>query len=57
MYSIPRIQYTELKIVNKPKGQSENALIPLGRRRKKSREAEGGRTLGRRGDRQGERGP
>jgi hypothetical protein len=33
-YRIPRIQSTELKKVNKPKGPSEDAIIPLGREKK-----------------------
>ena len=40
-YRIPRIQSTELKKVNKPKGPSENASITLGREKKgKGRERE-----------------
>jgi hypothetical protein len=31
---MPRIQFTELKKVNKPKGPSEDASIPLGREKK-----------------------
>ena len=34
MYRIPRIQSTELKKVNKLKGPSEDASIPLGREKK-----------------------
>ena len=34
MYRIPRIQFTELKKVNKPKGPSEDASILLGREKK-----------------------
>ena len=33
-YRIPKIQSTELKKVNKPKGSSEDASIPLGREKK-----------------------
>jgi hypothetical protein len=33
-YRILRIQSTELKKVNKPKGPSENTSIPLGREKK-----------------------
>jgi hypothetical protein len=36
MYRIPRIQFTELKKVNKPKGPSEDASIHFGERRKQS---------------------
>ena len=37
-YRILRIQSTELKKVNKPKGPSEDASIPLGREKKHSQE-------------------
>jgi hypothetical protein len=33
-YRIPRILSTELKMVNKPKGPSEDASIPLEREKK-----------------------
>jgi hypothetical protein len=33
-YRIPRMQSTELKMVNKLKGSSEDASIPLGREKK-----------------------
>ena len=38
---MPRIQSTKLKNFNKPKGQSEDDSIPLGREKKQSQE--GGR--------------
>jgi hypothetical protein len=39
---MPRIQFTDLKKVNKPKDPSENASIPLGREEKgEGREREG----------------
>jgi hypothetical protein len=52
---IPRVQFTELKKVNKPKGPSEDASIPLGRVNKVIMRggggcAEGGRKLGGRGE-------
>ena len=40
-YRIPRIQPTELKKVNRPKGPRENASTHLGGRRKESRRAGG----------------
>jgi hypothetical protein len=56
MYRIPRIQSTELKKVNKPKGPSEYSSIPLGREQKSTTgvlgRAERERYLGGRGDRE-----
>ena len=34
MYRIPRIKFTELKMVNKLKGSSKDTSIPLGREKK-----------------------
>ena len=52
---MPRIQSTKLKNFNKPKGQSEDDSIPLGREKKHSQG--GGRVyLDRKGDREGKRG-
>ena len=47
-YRILRIQSTELKKVNKPKGPSENTSIPLGREKKAitGRKREGGSWVG-----------
>ena len=62
MYRIPSIQSTEIKKVNKLKGLSEDASVPLGREKKAitgQREgrgrAEGGRDIGWIGDRKGKR--
>jgi hypothetical protein len=41
MYRIPRIQSIELKKVNKPKSQSKDASIPLGREKKAIMAGEG----------------
>jgi hypothetical protein len=41
LYRIPWIQSTELKKVNKPKGPSEDASIPLGREKKAITEGTG----------------
>ena len=43
---IPKIQSTELKKVNKLKGPSEDASVPLGREKKAITSGEGGRDLG-----------
>ena len=45
-YRIPKIQSTELKKVNKLKGPSEDASVPLGREKKAITSGEGGRDLG-----------
>ena len=48
-YRIPRMQPTELKKINKPKGPSKDASISLGREKKAirgGRERKGGRDLG-----------
>ena len=42
---IPRIQFTELKKVNKQKGPSEDASVPLGREKKIITKGEGRRDL------------
>jgi hypothetical protein len=52
MYRIPRIQSTELKKVNKQKGPSEDASIPLEREKKT---ITGGRDLGGRGEGKGKK--
>ena len=44
---MPRKQATELKKVNKLKGPSEDALIPLEREKKAITSGEAGRDLGR----------
>jgi hypothetical protein len=33
-YKIPKTQFTDLRKVNNPKGRSEDASIPLGRKKK-----------------------
>ena len=43
-YRILKIQFTELKKVNKLKGPSEEASVPLGREKKTITRGEGGRT-------------
>ena len=43
MYSTHKIQSTELKKVNKQKGPSEEASVPLGREKKAITREEGGR--------------
>ena len=45
-YRIPKIQSTELKKVNKLKGQSEDASVPLRREKKAITSGEGGEDLG-----------
>jgi hypothetical protein len=54
MYRIPRMQSTELKKVNKPKGSSQDASVLLGREMKAVTGvgAERGRDLGGRGNRE-----
>ena len=52
-YRIPRIQFTELKKVNKLKGPSEGASVTLGIERKQSWWVRGARALGKRGNREG----
>jgi hypothetical protein len=42
---MPKIQYIELKKVNKLKGLSEDASVPLGRENKAITRKEGGRDL------------
>ena len=42
-YRIPKIQSTELKKVNKLKGPSEDASVPLGRKKKAITRRKGGR--------------
>lgn len=54
MYRIPRIQFTELKKINKQKGPSGDASFTFGRRRNQPRKTEGGGDHGAR--REGERG-
>jgi hypothetical protein len=44
-YRIPKIQSTELKKINKQKGQSEDTSVPLGREKKAITSGEGGRDL------------
>jgi hypothetical protein len=39
---IPKIQLTELKQVNKLKGPTEDASVPLGREKKATTKGEGG---------------
>ena len=57
MYRLPRIKSTELKQVNKLKGPSEGASVPLGREKKevfwRGGEGRQGTNLGRKGDREG----
>jgi hypothetical protein len=48
MYRIPKIQYTELKLVNKLKCPREDASIPLVREKKQSQVGKGGGWTGRR---------
>jgi hypothetical protein len=43
MYSTHKIQSTELKKVNKQKGPSEEASVPLGREKKAITRDEGGK--------------
>jgi hypothetical protein len=45
-YRIPKIQSTELKKVNKLKYSSEDATVPLGRKKKPITSGKGGRDLG-----------
>ena len=45
-YRIPKIQSTELKKVNKLKGPSEDASVPLGREKKAITSGERGKELG-----------
>ena len=52
-YTIPRIQSTELKKVNKPRAQMRTPQSHLGGKRKQSPGTEGGRDLGGIGDREG----
>ena len=60
-YRMPKIQSTESKEINKLKGPSEDALVPLGREKKVITSGEGGRDLGGKVDGSGqigrERGP
>ena len=42
-YRIPKIQYTELKKLNKLKCPSEDASVPLGRQKKAITSGEGGK--------------
>ena len=44
-YRIPKIQSTELQKVNKLKGPSKNASVPLGREKKAISNGEGKRDL------------
>ena len=44
-YRIPKIQSTELKKVNKLKGPSEDASVPLGREKKAITSGERGKNL------------
>ena len=55
-YKIPKIQFTELKKVNKLKGPSEDTSVPLGREKKAITSGEGGRDLGGKVDGVGRRG-
>ena len=43
MYRIPKIKSTELKNINKLKGPSDDAPIPLGKEKKAITSREGGR--------------
>jgi hypothetical protein len=45
-YTIPKIDTTELKKVNKLKCTSKDTSVPLGREKKAFRSGEGGRDLG-----------
>jgi hypothetical protein len=45
-YRIPKIQSTELKKLNKLKCPSEDASVPLGRKKKAITSGKGGRDLG-----------
>ena len=58
MYRIPRIQSTELKKANKPKGPwCDDASIPLGKEKKAIKGVgKGDRDLGWKGEREGKRG-
>jgi hypothetical protein len=56
MYIILRIKSTELKMVNKLKGPSEDALIPLGREKEAIKGSKEERNMGWRGEREWKRG-
>jgi hypothetical protein len=43
---MPKIEFTELKKVNKLKGPSEYPSVPLGKEKKANTSREGGRDLG-----------
>ena len=52
-YKIPKTQFTDLRKVNNPKGRSEDASVPLGRKKKAvTRVGDRGRYLGGKGDRE-----